>query len=413
MMSKLFLSLTDQFLVSGGNFLTIAIGAYILPFSEQGKLAYVLSVYMATVLFNVAAFFAVAPVVKHEVAAPNCYRDALFRWQAILAVITALAITSILHFWGEHIGWEVSISENVLLMLFLCLQQLADFKRRAAYVFDGIAEACQASFWTYGLRIGLLIILHPLTILEVLTILAAGATISAIAAVLKSRKGIRFLKGGEQKAMINLHLRLSKWSILNAPLGWTCFFFPVFIVGAIVSEKAAAILASIRSVGSAANVVLELLETYIPVWLASTKTMYGSNGLKDASYNLFRGGFILWMTGLVVIWFGGDILIRWSLGQPYVQFNNILLISWLANGIHFAGRVIGLHYRTAKDMRVELLGSIGGIIGLVMAIPVIRKYELEGAAWAYVIISAGIFMVQLLYLLYLKWVGGEHNVRTV
>jgi hypothetical protein len=47
-------SLTDQVLVSGGNFLTIAICAHALPLAEQGKFTYIFASYIAVLLLNIA-----------------------------------------------------------------------------------------------------------------------------------------------------------------------------------------------------------------------------------------------------------------------------------------------------------------------------------------------------------------------
>ncbi len=44
-----FCSLIDQCAVSGGNFLTIALGAAFLPIDEQGRLVYVYTAYIALV----------------------------------------------------------------------------------------------------------------------------------------------------------------------------------------------------------------------------------------------------------------------------------------------------------------------------------------------------------------------------
>jgi hypothetical protein len=44
----------DQVLVSGGNFLTIAICAHALPLAEQGKFTYIVASYIVVLLLNIA-----------------------------------------------------------------------------------------------------------------------------------------------------------------------------------------------------------------------------------------------------------------------------------------------------------------------------------------------------------------------
>ncbi len=399
MQRNLFLSLIDQIAVSGGNFLTIALGAHFLPIAEQGKLAYCLSAYMATVLVNVAAVFAVAPVDKHETVALVCYRLWLFRLQVLLAAAGTASILVFMWLLGARIGWEISLSEAGMLALFLLVQQFADFKRRSAYIFDGAGEACRASLWTYGLRVGLLIAFRPASIIEVLAILACGAVISVL--VLASDY-VRFARAtcesNEQRNIMQLHQRLSFWSSLNAPLSWVCFFLPIFALGAIESEKAAAILASIRSIGNAANVALELLETIIPAWFAAAAARYGAADLKNASIRVLLVGTGLWLLGLLVILALGNPLIEWLLGSAYASHRNVLLVSWVGSGIHFVSRVVGLHHRSSKNTKVEFIGTIGGLLGLMPAIPIVDNYGIIGAAWAYVTVPVGIVVAQYIYL---------------
>ena len=59
---KKWMPLFDQVIVSGGNFLTVALCAHYLPLNEQGKLTYVIACYMALLLFNVSAIFQGASV---------------------------------------------------------------------------------------------------------------------------------------------------------------------------------------------------------------------------------------------------------------------------------------------------------------------------------------------------------------
>lgn len=404
MKRRLLVSLADQVAVSGGNFLTIALGAHFLPLSEQGKLAYAFSAYMATVLLNVAALFAIAPILKYEVAVQACYPLVLLRLQALLAISTALTIPAVLHFSGARIGWIISGSEAGALALFLVIQQFADFKRRAAYTFENVAEAFRASLWTYGLRVGLLIVLRPTSILDVLAILAGGSLVSALGAAWEQfRREGADCDWDAQKSAMRMHLGRSKWSTFNAPLSWACFFLPIFVLGALESEKAAAILVSIRSVGSVANVALELLETLVPTWFAAASVLHGNLGLRDASVRVLLVGGAVWTLGLMVIWMAGGTLIEWLLGKTYVPYVAVLLVSWVGNGIHFVVRVVGLHYRTSRNALVEFVGSLGGLAGFGLAVPLIAAYGVLGAAWAYVAVSAGIGVAQLHYLK--RWVN--------
>lgn len=387
-------------LVSGVNFLTIALGARFLPISEQGKLAYIISAYMVTVLINVAVIFSVAPVVRSGLQdnVAVCYRCRLLHIQFLLAGGTAIIITLAFTFAGAHIGWNLSLYEAGLVFTFIAFQQLADYKRRVAYVFETPAHAFVNSLVTYGMRIAALLVFRPSTIVEMLWLLIASAAFSGLAALVEFARAPRGpAQPSKDDSGLATHLRLSKWSALNAPVGWISFFMPVYFLGIVESVSAVAILVSIRSISSVANVILELLETIVPKWLSSVAVADGVVALKAAALKILYVGASVWLIGLIfILMFGGD-LIRLVLGTSYAPYAFIFLISWGGNGVHFIGRVIGIYFRTRKNTFAEFLGSVGGLAGFVASIPMIMGMGMQGAAWSYVTVPVGIALAQWLY----------------
>lgn len=400
MKKKLLLSLADQIVVSGGNFLTIILGAQILPLTQQGKLAYVISAYMVTVFINVAAIFSVAPAIKYEAKHPLEYKMLLTLAQLLLAAASTGLIIIAMHIFGTRIGWEISLPEGCVLALFLVLQQISDFRRRTAYVFDDIQNAVLTSIWAYGLRILLILTFHPDTILGVLVIFVISASPSTIAVAITLTKTHPFqtLYRSDTKNLVFLHCRRSLWTSLNAPLSWVTTYLPIFMLGAIESEKSAAILLSIRSIGSVANVAFELLETFIPNWLANRASIDGRQGLRYASTKLLAIGGALWLIGLFAIILSDRLLISFFLGNEYNSYSTLLTISWFGNGIHFVSRIISLHYRTSKNTQVEFIGSIGGLFSLALIPILVDSFGINGAASVYIFIPTFTIIFQRIFI---------------
>ena len=84
-------SLVNQVLVSGGNFLTIAICAHELPLSEQGKFTYVFASYMALLLLNAAGIFQGAAV-RAPAQERDSYQISLARLQLLQAFLLSLLV---------------------------------------------------------------------------------------------------------------------------------------------------------------------------------------------------------------------------------------------------------------------------------------------------------------------------------
>lgn len=386
-------ALADQGAVSAGNFLVIALGAHFLPIAEQGKLVYAFGIYYGLVVFNIAAFFTVPLLLRGERAQWDCYRRLLLRGQLIAAAVTALGIGILLARWGGQLQWPMSRSEFLLLGGFYFLQQLADFYRRSGYVFDVVLPATVTSQLIFWSRIGALVIVRPATLEGVLAILAASAAIGALAALLRERVPPASPCSRAQDAhWRRAHLRMSAWSLVNAPLAWGGLHLPILLVGALAGGKAAAILGSIRGITAFLNVLLELLETLVPTWLASRLTRDGTLPLSPALRLLAFGGTI-WLVGLVVLAALGERIMVLTLGRAYQPYAAMLLVIWVANGLYFIGRVIGLHYRMTRDLRAQTIGSAGGILALLASLPLVARHGEWGGAFALAIAQAGVILM--------------------
>ncbi len=395
---NLLTSFVDQVFVSGGSFLTIVIGAHLLELNDQGKLGYVVTAYMVTILLNVALFIYAAPLVSFSTPHLDYYRSSLRMAQTAWAMLLAAIIAAAFSLYGGMIGWEVSGQEAGLLWLFLAAQQIADYRRRANYVFRNAAAACKVSMVTYGLRIGLLLLVRPDDISGVLVVLIVAALVSATPLLVR----IPFartekLAPAEAKALLGEHAQLSRWAIFQALLGWVSYSMPVFVLGFYYSAESVAILIGIRSIASAANVLLELLETIVPVRFAHIAGKMGREELRFSTGRLLFIGGVLWFLGVLLILVFGGLAIKLILGEKFEPYSFILMIAWYCNGIYFVSRVAGLYWRAQKNAKAEFFGSVGGFLLFLGCVPVIAKYGLEGAAWGYVIIPIGVIAGQYLY----------------
>ena len=395
MIKKALPSLIDQLLVSG-NFLIIAVSAHFLDLVEQGKLAYIISVYMITVLLNVAVFFYAAPLVSVNLENNKIYRFFLQWGQLCLSILASLSIVLFFALFGEKIGWDITIIEIILLFIYLILQQLVDFRRRESYIFTSILDAIKSSSITYIPRITLLVLFQPSTIYDVLLILVISSLWSAVSFLLRLDK-CALMSSYSIRTTLKEHIRLSKFSVLNAPISWSLFFLPVFILGVFHSPTMSAVLLSVRSISGVVNVLLELLETFIPVLMVNVFNKDGSTALKETSSTLLKFGFLLWFIVLVFILIFGNQILHFILGGEYASYLDILLISWVGYGIHFISRVVGLYWRSSKIPKVELISSMGGAFVFIFSIPIIISHGLLGAAWLYILVPIGMVITQLFY----------------
>lgn len=388
-------TLGDQIMVSGGNFLTIAICAHFLPLAEQGKFTYVFATYMGLLLFNVASIYQGAAVraPKEELSYPS----SLIRLQLTLAFLMAFAACLFWGSLGKRLGWEAEPTELILFFLFLVLQQLADFMRRAAYIFRTTTEAIAASILVYPPRIVLLIVMQVSTLHEVLIVMVLSACFPAFANFIGIKEA---LKGGGAwaKQAIN-HLVYSRWFIIGAPLAWMWSYIPIFLLGAMVGKEEAAVLASIRGVSNIANVLMEQLETRVVAEWARKKQAEDQLSVQNASKKLFRFGLTLWFVGFLTVFFWGAEIIKLVLGDVYVTHWWLLVIVWISYGVYFVSRVIGIKQRVSGSNKIEFFANgMGAAVALIAGWIAIPELSTAGAAWVYVLIPSSMLASQLYFI---------------
>lgn len=387
-------ALGDQAAVSAGNFLLIAFGAWMLELPEQTKLVYAYTVYIATVLFNAAAIFSPAPLLRYEVTDAAMYRRVLWRLQtgAALAMVVLFLLSFLIA--GPRLGWVPSGSEVFWVFAFLMLQQLADFNRRADYVFGEVRLAASLSALMLVLRVGMLLVLTPGTSEVFFVVLAVSALPGAVWALTRGRGESGTV---HEPGLVRRHLRLARWNVLNAPLQWMGLHLPILLSGMLAGTGAAAILASVRSVSTAANVFLELMETYVPARMAAHARRDGQRAIRAAAFNLYVMGGIIWCVAAAAIFLFGESLLALLLGRTYAPYWPILLLLWAGNGLYFIGRVYGVGQRVMRRTSVELIGSIGGLFALIATLPLMSLYGVTGAAFVVVVVQVGCVMAQLTY----------------
>ncbi|MBF0282813.1 MAG: hypothetical protein HQM07_09655, partial [Zetaproteobacteria bacterium] len=138
-------AIVDQGAVSGMNFLTIAMGAYLLTLSEQTKLVYLYTGYIGLVLLNAALIFSAAPILYHECVQKRSYLKQLLRMQVLVVPVGALLFVAFFYLIGPFLEWLPTNEELLWTTLFLVFQQLSDFNRRADYIFGAVKSGALLS----------------------------------------------------------------------------------------------------------------------------------------------------------------------------------------------------------------------------------------------------------------------------
>lgn len=387
-------NLADQVLVSGGNFLTVAICAHALPLAEQGKFTYIFASYIAVLLLNIAGIFQGAAV-RAPAQERDSYKTVLARLQLLQAILLSMLVSGIWLGAGSIFGWQTTNAEAGLLFVFLVLQQSADFDRRTAYIFASAKRAIFSSTLLYPIRVVGLIIIRPDTVSQVLLIMVLSALVPAMLTVISACRNNRANVQIWIGAAIE-QLTYSKLFIVGAPLGWLWAYIPIFMLGIMHGKEQAALLGSIRGISNMANVLMEQIETKVVADWARTNHVYGASALEEVVTRMLKIGTIIWLAGMAVILVFGREIVNLILGSLYAPYWNLLVIGWLGYGIYFIARIFGIKHRTLGFNQIEFTGNVFGVVAAVLAgFVMIPALSATGAAWVYVVIAVAIMGGQI------------------
>ncbi len=363
-----------------------------LPLAEQGKFTYVFASYMALLLLNVAGVFQGAAV--RAPMQDESYFAALARLQLLQALLLSLLVCAAWLLAGNFFGWQINITDAGLIFGFLFVQQMADFDRRAAYIFSNTKRAIISSASLYPLRIIALIVIRPDTLPHVLEILALSALFPAVVAAFTVCRKKPLNIGW--KNVIKEHLAYSKLFIAGAPLSWLWSYIPIFMLGVMHGKEQAALLASIRSISNIANVLMEQLETKVVADWGRLRHGGGLSGVDNAVLRLLKMGAAFWLFGLLIVLGFGREIVSLVLGTLYVPHWHLLVIGWIGYGVYFLARVSGIKHRTLGDNHVEFAGNLLGVlVALLIGLLLIPPLKTVGAAWLYVIIALAMLFGQM------------------
>lgn len=392
-MLKKYYSFFDQGLVSGGNFLTVALCAHFLPLEEQGKFIYVFTSYIGLVLLNVSGIFQGAAV--RAPSRDSTYLSVLARLQVYSALLISTLVGIAWLCVGPYLGWSVTPYELALIIAFLFLQQLSDFTRRSAYIFSSAESAFHSSLWTYPIRWLILFLVAPKTIDGVLIIMIASCVVSAGMAMRASINSRVDFSWWQEQALE--HLNYSKLFIAGSVLSWFWAYTPVFILGMLQGKAAAALLASIRGISSMANIFIEQLETKAAADWSRQYHSEGAASVRQSISQINKLALVFWVFVMLIIVVFNQSIVSLILGSQYSPYSNILIVAWVGYGAFYVTRIHGITHRTFGDNKIEFIAGASGLLAAALgSYWLIPQFKVEGAAWVYVLIAIIMLCVQVL-----------------
>lgn len=373
-------TLADQAMVSGGTFLTILLCARTLPADEMGKVGYLLTGYMATVILGMSVIYQVANANARRYQTDSAYRATVHLLHYLSATISTTVITLFFILAGDFINWQPSPLEALLLAGFLFLQQTTDLHRREHYTLNRPLVAAGSSILVYGSRILLLATLPLNSMIDVTYVLIGTAALTAFLST--SIFLLRLLSKLKHDVFNTLrwHLGQAKFLVATTPMAWMASYLPFFVLGNLQGLAAVGIMLAVRSLTNVFNLFLEILETRIS---ANAGLLHNRSPERLRAYlnSLKVRGFILFsvIAGLLFV-LREEVLM--ALYDPsYRHYGTLLGILLIGQLMTFLFRLSAVEMRTTQRHKAIFAGySAEFIVVATTAYPLVSIWSMEGAA---------------------------------
>ncbi len=383
----------DQMMVSGGNFLTIALSANYLNQVEHGKFGYAITLYLGLVIWNMTAIFQTAAVQAPRAKNASHYHSDLSLTQCIYGFLSAVLATSVFVSLSAGYGWGEGLYSVLLLFAFFFVQQLADFDRRSAYIFGGERRAALSSLLIYPARIGAIILVHPDNFESLMYVIVLPSVIPSILTVSRSFRSsfCRSISG------IRDSIGHTKWLLVSGPFVWFWGSAPIFIIGWAHGVEMVASFFTIRSLSSFSNIVFEVLETSVSARVGRA-SIDGRMVVEKALNKLLVVGVFFWLSMCGVIWAYGGIILNAIFGNDYSHYKDVLLILFVGISVMFVFRVVSIRERTVGDVRlIPASYAVGALVVCVSGYFLVPSFELVGASTSIVFGAVSILCTLLFF----------------
>jgi O-antigen/teichoic acid export membrane protein len=370
----------------------IALGANYLSMSEQGIFSYVYLFYVGIVVINLALIYQWSSVKAPLVESRENYKNFLLNTQIFFAFGTSFFLLFALKILSLVSNWELPFGICGLIFIYFYFQQISDFARRAAYVFQTPREAFINSLFIYPIRIALIFILRPSTIEGFILLIGLTSLLPAIYLILTHLKFIKYDK--RFFSDFRNHFNEVKWLLIGTPFSFLWGNIPVFISGIVLNLDSVGLFTSLNSITNVGNIGMELLDTEFSSRLGKTAAEDKKKSRK-VYQNIFILGIAFWFIALGIFLVFGKYIIEIIDGPAYVRGQQLLIYQWVTVLFMFIFRVDAVWIRTLGDTKTLLRSSIiGTAVAIIVSWPMIHFFGEIGIALAVTLAAVAIGLYQ-------------------
>ncbi len=406
--SSTLITLFDQAVVSGGNFLIGILLARLLGIDNYGVFALLWMVVLFGKSMNQAfitkPMLSLAP--KKEADEQTIYIGILHSLEIGTAILMTILV-SIFLLLGQYFDIAVpSTSLYWVVPLIVGLHMIYEFYRKIMFVLQDIIWALVLDIVMYIGQFGAFGYLYfqrELSISTALMGIGLAHTIVCIVGFIKL-SNISF-DIEELKNTIHHHYTYAKWLIGTALLQWFSANFFIVVAGWLISPAAVGAVRIVQNVMGLTHVLFLAMENIVPVKAALHYKEGGWIQLVTYLKYITRRAGVVVLGILAFIAIFRTPIIEFLYGTAYVEYSYLVIGFCLTYVLVFIGHPLRFALRTLEITKPIFIAYIfGAAFSVVLAYPLIYYFDLIG-------LLIGIFVTQglsqLVYLYYLQGISPD------
>lgn len=399
------LTLTDQGLIGGSNFLIAILLARQLSRTEYGAYALALEIFM--VLSMAYACLILEPML---VFGPSTYRDRFRQYFGVLlwmhmgvALATALALGGLAWLIYE-LGKSPSLSSALTAAMFATPCVLLFWLARRAFYVKLDPKTAVLGGLIYGsvLLVGILLLyqLRSLSPALAFLLMAAGALAASPLLVgrLKPSMSLK-VTSPTLREVSSKHWVYGRWALSAAVAAWMSGNIYYILLSTIRGLADTGSLKALLNIASPVGQVFAALLTLVLPYAARTYQQNGVAGVERLSWlltSLYSGSAVAYWVAFFL--FKHPIL-HLLYGGKYLQIEHLIPYVALGSVFRIAATVQIVSLKAAQSPFLSFIAWVfSDLVAVLVGVPAIWAFGLQGALWAYVLSGAVVFIAAFILL---------------
>lgn len=390
-------AVADQALVSGCNFLTVL---YITRWMHAADFGYFSLALLCTLFMsNLHRATITQPLNVLASGAPEASVNGrllrLLRWHVMLIPMAACALAALAYFFFPNA--ELAAASG----LYIACVFVQETLRRYWYTLRRLDRALRSDAIAYGGRLSLIVVagLHWHPGAAVLFLLMTVPMVAAIAVDVRLLPAASDQDVPASRPLLAQHWPLARWLVPTVLAVWGGSQAYPFLLSPLGPVAVAGYMAC-RNLLSAATVILQSIDNYLPVRAAAVLRSDGKDALKRHLLSTLGKTAVGGSLFMVFMLIAAESLLHVAYAGAYDAAAPLLRILSMATFATLLGTVLGAYSLAMEDPRASFLSNLGAsAVTLTFGAWLISGQGVRGAAIAAVLTAATSLTLQSFFVL--------------